>query len=106
MAEPATSVFFCGPQRDLFYIFFILANMYVTKPPKRDKDRSSCILLYKIPAYNECVIFQYILLFFKDNENDVVGQTLQTYQRGKFVPYVLGPMHVQKAMGQKVIVKA
>ena len=52
------------------------------------------------------MIFQSILLFFKDNENDVVGQTLQTYQCGKFVPYVLGPMHVQKAMGQKVILKA
>ena len=44
--------------------------------------------------------------FLKDNENDVVGQTLQMYQCGKFVPYVLGPIHVQRAMGQKVIVKA
>src|ERR1700691_6206055 len=72
-------VFFFAVPKRTFFIYFILANMYITEPSKRDKDRSSCILLYKIPAYNECVIFQYILLFFKDNENDVVGQTLQMY---------------------------
>src|ERR1700683_1909350 len=80
--------FFLVVPKGTFCIFFILANMYITEESKRDKDRSSHILSYKILAYYECVIFQSILLFFKDNENDV-GQTLQTYQCGKFVPYLL-----------------
>ena len=41
---------------------------------------------------------------FEDNENDLVGQTLQTYQCGMFVPSMLGPMHIQKEMGNSLLV--